>query len=65
VSSGPSHAHASVGAQLAVILSGPARAAGLEPTLEHGAYSAVEHSGLIELGRADLLERIDWPSASA
>jgi Uma2 family endonuclease len=137
VSPGPSHAHASVVAQLALVLSTPARAAGLEPTVEfnmgdsdanfrvpdgglhrpgaapmwhptaalvievvspgdesweklpfyaehgvdellivdpqrrsvdwlalgEGGYAAVEHSRLIELGRADLLERIDWPSA--
>jgi Uma2 family endonuclease len=29
--------------------------------LAGGAYHPVEHSGLIELGAADLAERIDWP----
>lgn len=136
VSPAPSHAHASAGQQVAVILNAPARAAGLEPTLEfnlgdseanfrvpdgglHRAdaapmwhptaalvievvspgdesweklsfyaergvdevlivdpqrrsvdwlaleasgYAAVERSGLIDLGRADLLARIDWPA---
>jgi len=30
--------------------------------LDRGEYRPVEHSNLIDLGPADLAERIDWPS---
>ena len=30
--------------------------------LGEGAYAAVAHSGLIELGAAELAERLDWPA---
>jgi Uma2 family endonuclease len=135
----PSHAHASVTQQLAVLLNAPARAAGLEPTmaefnlgdsehdfrvpdgglhrpgaaamwhptaavvveivspgdetweklsfyaahqvdevvivdpqkhsvdwlgLERGEFHPVARSGLIDLGAADLVDRIDWPAVA-
>jgi Uma2 family endonuclease len=34
-------------------------------TLEHGEYRPIERSGVIELGPAELAQRIDWPPTDA
>lgn len=44
-----------------VLLVDPAERAVTWLALHDGEYQPVQHSGLIELGPAELAERLDWP----
>lgn len=45
-----------------VLIAGPAERKVHWLALEHGEYQRVERSGLVDLGPAELAERIDWPA---